>query len=105
MYLFNSIYLIIICAILHIMETNKSHKRADREFRRFVRRHLVKPGNCRNTDQTRFYISELHKKIKEMKLLYDYIPDNAHLLFTKYHDVHDRMVFKNFQTSYATLIC
>jgi len=80
-------------------------KQAEKEFRRFVRRHLVKPGKCRNMDQTRFYIYELHKKMKELKLLYGYVPDDAHLLFTEYQDIQDRMVFRNFQTTYATQLC
>ena len=87
------------------MERNKSKKRAEKEFNRFVKRHLLKPRNCRNIDQTKFYTYELHKKIKELRLIYGYVPDRAHLMFTEYQNVHDRMVFKNFQAAYATQLC
>ena len=87
------------------METNKSRKQAEKEFRRFARRHLLKPRNCRNMDQTRFYIFELQKKIKELKLLYGYVPDAAHLLSSQYQHIQDRLVYRNFQASYATQLC
>ena len=88
-----------------LMETIKSQKRVQKEFKRFVRKSFIKPRNCRNIDQTRFYIFELHKKMKELKLVYGYVPDEAHLLSTEYQNVQDRMLFQNFQTTSAPLLC
>lgn len=75
-------------------------KTAEREFRRFAKSTLISPRKCRKLEQTRHNIFELHKKIRELTDKFNYVPDDARLLFNEYQVIQDRMIFENFRRDY-----
>jgi len=80
-------------------------KTVEREFRRFAKTTLVSPRKCKKLEQTRYNIFELHKKINEFRDKFNYVPDDARLLFNEYQVIQDRMVFENFRKYYQMELC
>ncbi len=72
-------------------------KKLDLEFERFVSQHFDKPRNCRNLDQIRFYVNELSGKIKELKQNFNYVPDQAYTLLSKYNELQNSMIYAEFR--------
>ncbi|HLF36019.1 MAG TPA: hypothetical protein VI583_17380 [Cyclobacteriaceae bacterium] len=77
----------------------------EKEFRRFAKSALISPGKCKKLDQTRHNIYILHKKINELDSRFNYVPDDARLLFNEYQLIQDRMLFENFRKDYLTKLC
>jgi hypothetical protein len=82
-----------------------SEKTIQKEFRRFARTNLISPGKCKKLEQTRHSISTLHKKIVELNSRFNYVPDDARLLFNEYQTIQDRKIFENFRRDYLSKLC
>ena len=82
-----------------------SEKVVEKEFRRFAKSSLVSPRKCKKLEQTRHNILELHKKIRELTEKFNYVPDDARLLFNEYQVIQDRMIFENYRKHYQTELC
>jgi hypothetical protein len=80
-------------------------KTVEREFRKFAKTTLVSPRKCKKIEQTRYNIHELHMKINELREKFNYVPDDARLLFNEYQVIQDRMVFENYRKSYLLELC
>ena len=74
-------------------------KKLDLEFERFVSRHFEKPRNCRNLDQIRLYVGELSVKIREFKQSFNYVPDQAYTLLSKYNELQNSMIYAEFRNA------
>lgn len=74
-------------------------KKLDLDFARFASRHFEKPRNCRNLDQIRFYVNELSGKIKELKQNFNYVPDEAYELLTKYNELQNSIIYAEFRNA------
>jgi len=57
----------------------------------FTSRNFEKPGDCRNTDQVRFYVAELYKRIDECEKYSNYVPDWAYALLAQYNHALNRL--------------
>ena len=87
------------------MKNFETEKIAEREFRKFARQHLLKPGKCKRIDHTIYCIYQMHIIIKEFKVRFNYVPVSAHLMFNKYKEIQDRLVYENFRESYQNVLC
>ncbi len=74
-------------------------KKIDLEFARFVNVHFDKPRNCRNLDQIRFYVNELSGKIKDFKKNFNYVPDQAYELLSRYNEIQNSMIYAEFRNA------
>lgn len=76
-------------------------KRLDGELYNFTSRNFEKPTDCRDLEQTRFYVKELCEKISEYERKFNYVPDWAYLLLAQYNNVQNTMIHRVFVTAYG----
>jgi len=67
----------------------------------FAHRNFMKPGECRNLDQVRYYANELCQKIEEYYARFQYVPVWAFVLLSQYKHVQIHLVHKNLRPIYA----
>lgn len=79
---------------------NYQLRKIDQDFIVFAKRHYEKPKNCKNLDQTRFYIDELRSKIEEMKAAWNYVPEYAYTLLSEYNGIQNKILFEEFKNAY-----
>jgi hypothetical protein len=87
------------------MKSINIEKTVEKEFKRFVKRNLLKPGKCKKIDDTNYCIQQMHLKIQEFKHRFDYVPASAQLMFREYQNIQDRMVYENFRETYQNVLC
>jgi hypothetical protein len=75
-------------------------KKLEMELKNFTSRNFERPVNCRNLDQTRFYVKELCSKIEEYETRFNYVPDWAYSLLAQYNLVQNRMILVEFKSIY-----
>jgi hypothetical protein len=74
--------------------------KVETELRNFASKNFVKPGDCRNIDQIRFYISELCSKIEEYDRKFNYVPQSIYSLLANYNRVQSNMIYVDFKNTY-----
>ena len=79
-------------------EFDKKH--LDIELRNFTARNFVRPTDCRNLDQIRFYIQELCTRIEDYKKRFDYVPGTAYSLLAQYNSRQNAMLYRDFISNY-----
>lgn len=79
-------------------EFDKKH--LELELVRFTARNFVRPTECRNLDQIRFYIGELCLKIEEYKKRFNYVPGTAYSLLSQYNSQQNTMLYRDFISTY-----
>lgn len=79
-------------------EFEKNHLEA--ELRRFTARNFVRPAECRNLDQIRFYIRELCGKIEEYERRFNFVPHTAYSLLSQYNSKQNAILYREFVRSY-----
>ncbi|HEX8038040.1 MAG TPA: hypothetical protein VF490_02770 [Chryseosolibacter sp.] len=79
-------------------EFEKKHLEA--ELKSFASRNFVRPSECRNLDQIRFYIQELCAKIEEYRQRFNYVPATAYSLLSQYNSRQNAMLYLDFIRSY-----
>jgi hypothetical protein len=94
-----------LCIIARIKKKIDIENRADKEFKKFARHNLLKPGKCTRIDQTNYCIQQLHSVILEFKIKFNYVPVSAQLMFNKYQNIQDRIVYEYFRQSYKDVLC
>jgi hypothetical protein len=87
------------------MKPTEIEKKAEKEFKRFAKQHLLKPGKCKRIDQANYCIHQMHTLIQEFKNKFNYVPVSAQEMFTEYQNIQDRMVYENFRQSYPNVLC
>ncbi len=90
---------------LTVMEQTIRQKQAEKEFRRFARKNLINPRKVKRLEQTQHFIYEMHKLINDFKNRFNYVPAEAHLMFSEYQNIQDKMVYDNFKQSYHNVLC
>lgn len=75
-------------------------RKLEAALKNFTDRNFELPRNCKNLEQTRFYIRELCSKIEEYQQHFNYVPDWAYALVAQYSQVQNRMLLADFQRSY-----
>lgn len=75
-------------------------KHLETELKKFTARNFVRPSDCRNLEQIRFYIRELCLKIEEYKKRFDYVPNTAYALLSQYNSKQNTMLYRDFISHY-----
>lgn len=75
-------------------------KNLENELKSFTSRNFVKPKECRNLDQIRFYIRELCLRIDEYKRRFNYVPNTAYSLLSQYNMQQNAFIYRDFKSSY-----
>lgn len=70
------------------------------DLKKFTDKHFVRPGNCKNQDQIKFYVQELCAKIEEYENRFNYVPNWAYSLLAQYNQIHNKMVYLEFVKTY-----
>jgi len=70
------------------------------ELKNFASKNFVKPSDCRNIDQIRFYIRELCTKIEEYERRFNYVPQSIYSLLANYNRVQSNMIYVEFRNTY-----
>ena len=73
----------------------------DSALREFAHRNFMKPDECRNLDQVRYYANELCQKIEEYYAQFQYVPGWAIVLLSQYKHMQIHLVHKNLRPMYA----
>jgi hypothetical protein len=63
-------------------------------------RNSVRPSDCRNLAQIRFYIGELCEKIEDYKRRFNYVPNAAHALLSRYNSRQNSILYQDFIRNY-----
>ena len=71
-------------------------KHIELELKSFTSKNFVRPSECRNIDQVRFYIQELCVKIEEYKRRFNYVPNTAYSLLSQYNTKQNTLLYWDF---------
>ncbi|MFZ5970496.1 MAG: hypothetical protein ACOYXA_02795 [Bacteroidota bacterium] len=80
--------------------TDYERKKIELELKNFTSRNFVRPNDCRNLDQIRFYVKELCAKIQEYENTFNYVPLWAYSLLAQYNLVQNKMILVEFKNAY-----
>lgn len=75
-------------------------KHLESELKAFATRNFVRPSECRNLEQIRFYITELCGRIEEYKKRFNYVPNTAYALLSQYNLRQNAMLYRDFIRNY-----
>jgi hypothetical protein len=76
-------------------------KTIESELKKFTAMNFVKPSECRNLEQIRFYVRELCQKIEELEERFDYVPGWAYTLLAQYNATQNNLLLVDFRKSYC----
>ncbi len=85
------------------MITDSERKKVDTDLRLFATRNFVRPSECKNLEQIRFYVKELCLKIDELEARYNYVPQTAYSLLAQYNLRQNALISVDFRNTYSTL--
>ena len=86
------------------MKKTINSKKIDKVFEKLARDKFHSPRRCTQLYQTRGYIFELHKIIKQFERDYNYVPTSARLLFYQYNLKQDMMLFEKYKEEFTNLL-
>lgn len=76
-------------------------KKIELELKKFTSMNFVKPSECRNLEQIRFYVGELSLKIEELEKRFNYVPAWAYSLLAQYNAAQNSLLLMEFRNSYS----
>jgi len=79
-------------------EFEKRH--LERELKHYTARNFVRPAECRNLDQIRFYIRELCLKIEDYKKRFNFVPNTAYSLLSQYNSKQNSLLYRDYINHY-----
>lgn len=82
----------------NMSEFEKKH--LETELKKFTARNFVRPSECRNLEQIRFYIKELCAKIEDYKRRFNYVPNTAYALLSQYNLRQNAILYRDFVRNY-----
>ena len=80
--------------------TDFEKRKIDVELRNFTTRNFERPNNCRNSNQIRFYVSELCAMIEAYNKRFNYVPEGAYSLLHQYNAAQNSLVYLEFVKNY-----
>jgi len=83
--------------------TQLERKKAEMEMKTFTSRNFVRPAECRNLEQIRFYVRELCLKIEEFEGRFNYVPNSAYSLLEQYNSRQNAIINVDFRSTYSRL--
>lgn len=75
-------------------------KKAELELKNFTALNFVKPSECRNPDQIRYYVRELCLKIEELERRFNWVPEWAYSLLAQYNAKQNSKLLADFRNTY-----
>ncbi len=88
------------CVIIHSDMSDFEKKQVEADLKRFTTINFVRPSECRNADQIRFYVRELCVKIEDLERRFNYVPEWAYALLAQYNAIQNSLVLVDFRNSY-----
>lgn len=88
------------CVIIHNTMSEFEKKHLEIELKNFTSRNFVRPSECRNQDQIRFYIKELCDRIEDYRKRFNYVPNTAYSLLSQYNSRQNSMLYRDFIRTY-----
>ena len=88
------------CVLIHNTMSEFEKKHLEVELKNFTSRNFVRPSDCRNLDQIRFYIAELCIRIEDYKKRFNYVPNAAYALLSQYNSRQNSMLYRDFTRNY-----
>jgi hypothetical protein len=88
------------CVEIHNAMSDYERKKIELELKTFTSRNFVRPSECRNLEQIRFYVRELCLKIDEFEGKFNYVPNSAYSLLAQYNSRQNAMINVDFRNSY-----
>jgi hypothetical protein len=82
--------------------TDIERKEIELDLKAFTSRNFVKPSDCRNLEQIRFYVKELCQKIEELEGRFNYAPQWAYTLLAQYNSQQNSLIHAEFTNSYVS---
>ena len=76
-------------------------RKIEMDLKLFTTRNFMRPGECRNLDQVRFYVRELCLKIEELEERFNYVPTWAYSLLAQYNARQNSLIHVEFRNSYC----
>ena len=81
--------------------TAASKKKIESDVKSFATRNFVRPAECRNLEQIRFYVKELCHLIEDLETKFDYVPADAYTLLAQYNTRQNDIINTDFRDSYC----
>jgi hypothetical protein len=81
--------------------TDSERKQVDVEMRLFATRNFVRPSDCRNLEQIRYYVKELCLKIEECEGRFHYVPHFAYSLLAQYNSRQNAIINLDLRKTYC----
>lgn len=81
--------------------TTATKRKIETDVRTFATKNFVRPAECRNLEQIRFYVKELCLLIEELETKFDYVPNNAYTLLAQYNMKQNDMISTDFRENYC----
>jgi hypothetical protein len=75
-------------------------KKQELEFKSFATKNFVKPSECKNLEQVRFYLQELISRMEHMRST-GFIPEHAYALLAQYNAAQNRLLTVDFKNNYC----
>lgn len=76
-------------------------KKLEVDLKAFAARNFIKPSECRNLEQIRFYVRELCLKIEEFENRFNYVPGYAYTLLAQYNSRQNGIINTDFRATYC----
>ena len=83
--------------------TDYERKKVEVEMKLFTTRNFVRPSECRNLEQIRFYVRELCLKIEEFEGKFHYVPSYAYSLLAQYNSRQNAIINRDFRSTYSRI--
>jgi hypothetical protein len=81
--------------------TDYERKKLENDLKAFASRNFIKPSECRNLEQIRFYVRELCLKIEEFENRFNYVPGYAYTLLAQYNLRQNGIINTEFRATYC----
>jgi hypothetical protein len=83
------------------MITDHERRKLEAELRVFAARNFVRPAECKNLEQVRFYVRELCLKIEELETKFNFVPASAYTLLAQYNMRQNAIIDVDFRNTYS----
>jgi hypothetical protein len=81
--------------------TTAAKKKIESDVKSFASRNFVRPAECKNLEQIRFYVKELCLLIEDLETKFDYVPMDAYTLLAQYNTRQNDIINTDFRDSYC----
>ncbi|HTF18994.1 MAG TPA: hypothetical protein VK658_13025 [Chryseolinea sp.] len=81
--------------------TTAAKKKIESDVKSFATRNFVRPAECKNLEQIRFYVKELCLLIEDLETKFDYVPADAYTLLAQYNTRQNDIINTDFRDSYC----